>query len=84
MKWGRILWTVAGLLVFIRQQVILPIRRVREFALAASNSDPGARIDKVEFVEGEHASANEIHELNTAVKAMHTSIDYLYRKMTKR
>jgi hypothetical protein len=57
---------------------------VREFALAASNSEPGAKLDRVEFVDGEHASANEIHELNTAVKAMHTSIEYLYRKMTKR
>ncbi|WP_374265218.1 DUF3365 domain-containing protein [Zoogloea sp.] len=75
---------VAGLLAFIRQQVIVPVRKVREFALAASGSDPGAKIDKVEFIEGEHTSANEIHELNTAVKAMHTSIEYLYRKMTKR
>ena len=30
---------------------------------------------KVDFIEGEHVSRNEIHELNTAVKAMHTSID---------
>ncbi len=81
---GAIAVGVAGLLLFIRQQVIVPVRKVREFALAASNSEPGAKLDKVEFVEGEHASANEIHELNTAVKAMHTSIEYLYRKMTKR
>ena len=26
---------------------------------------------KVDFIEGEHVSRNEIHELNTAVKAMH-------------
>jgi hypothetical protein len=38
----------------------------------------------VDFIEGEHASRNEIHELNTAVKAMHTSIDYLYRRLNKR
>lgn len=75
---------VIGLLVFIRQQVVIPVRKVREFALAAANSEPGAPINKVEFIEGEHASANEIHELNTAVKAMHTSIEYLYRKMTRR
>ncbi|MBP7392805.1 MAG: DUF3365 domain-containing protein [Zoogloea sp.] len=75
---------VVGLLVFIRQQVIVPVRSVRAFALAASSSEPGAKIEKVEFIESEHTSANEIHELNTAVKAMHTSIDYLYRKMIKR
>ena len=75
---------VAGLLVFIRQQVIVPVRRVREFALAAANAEPGARVDQVDFIEGEHASRNEIHELNTAVKAMHTSIDYLYRRLNKR
>lgn len=75
---------VVGLLLFIRQQVIVPVRKVRAFALAAANSEPGANLEKVEFIEGEHASANEIHELNTAVKAMHTSIEYLYRKMTKR
>jgi hypothetical protein len=39
---------------------------------------------EVDFIEGEHASRNEIHELNTAVKAMHTSIDYLYRRLNKR
>ena len=75
---------VIGLLVFIHQQVIVPVRRVRAFALAASNSEPGAKVEKVDFIEGEHTSANEIHELNTAVKAMHMSIDYLYRKMMKR
>jgi len=75
---------VVGLLVFIRQQVIVPVRSVRAFALAASSSEPGAKVEKVDFIEGEHTSANEIHELNTAVKAMHTSIDYLYRKMSKR
>ena len=75
---------VVGLLVFIRQQVIVPVRSVRAFALAASSSEPGAKVEKVDFIEGEHTSANEIHELNTAVKAMHTSIDYLYRKMIKR
>ena len=75
---------VVGLLVFIRQQVIVPVRSVRAFALAASSSEPGAKVEKLDFIEGEHTSANEIHELNTAVKAMHTSIDYLYRKMIKR
>lgn len=50
---------VAGLLVFIRQQVIVSVRRVREFALAAANTEPGARVDQVDFIEGEHASRNE-------------------------
>ena len=51
---------VAGLLVFIRQQVIVPVRRVREFALAASNAEPGAQASiKVDFIEGEHTSRNE-------------------------
>lgn len=75
---------VLGLLLFIRQQVIVPVRRVREFALAAANAEPGTSIAKVDFIEGEHVSRNEIHELNTAVKAMHTSIEYLYRRMNKR
>ena len=50
----------------------------------AANAEPGAQVEKVDFIEGEHVSRNEIHELNTAVKAMHTSIDYLYRRLNKR
>ena len=41
---------------------------MRSLPFAASNPIRVPGDDKVEFVEGEHASANEIHELNTAVK----------------
>ena len=70
---------VMSLLMFVRWSLIEPIRQVQAFASTASHADLGAKLEKLHFVPEEHRSLNEVHQLNRAVKAMHTSIQGLFR-----
>lgn len=74
---------VMSLLLFVRWSLIEPICQVQAFASTASNANLGLKLEKLQFVPEEHRSLNEVHQLNSAVKAMHASIQYLFRKTSR-
>lgn len=71
---------LALLLVIVHRNLVVPLRQIREFATAAAASPLGNSVVAVTLADDEQDSANELHQLNVAVKALHASVDYLYRR----
>ncbi|MDK2125231.1 Tll0287-like domain-containing protein [Parachitinimonas caeni] len=75
-----LLLAICGVLLFVRRAIIAPVRRLQRFAAQAANADLGTSLRELSFDENEHKSKNEIHRLNAAIKAMHSSIEFLYQR----
>jgi hypothetical protein len=71
---------VLSLLIFVHRALIVPIRQVHDFASRAANADLGDQLTGATFTPWEHESRNEVHQLNTSVKAMYASIHYLFSR----
>lgn len=84
---GQVWAAIAGgtlalvlLLFFVHRNLVVPLREIRAYASAAAAAPAGSSVIPVSLIDDEQGSRNELHQLNTAVKALHASVDYLYRR----
>jgi HAMP domain-containing protein len=80
-------WTALGafllsplfILLYIQRMVVSPVRKIKVFAEKAAHSELSDDMGKIQFVEDEYSSDNEVHRLSAAIKAMYQSIRLMRR-----
>lgn len=68
------------ILLYVQRSIIAPVRKLKAYAEKAAHSELGRDIGKLQFVDDEHGSSNEVHRLSAAIKAMYQSIRLLHRQ----
>lgn len=68
------------ILLYIQRSIIGPVRKLKSYAEKAAHFELGSNIGKLEFIDDEHGSNNEVHRLSAAIKAMYQSIRLLHRQ----